>query len=70
MLLCHFSSASPRDRARHAPASTERLRAAEELAEEASRAIRTLRGMLDDEDPDVAREARRLLRELNVRGDE
>jgi len=70
MLHSNVSSASPRDRARHAPASTERLRAAEELAEEASRAIRTLRGMLDDEDPDVAREARRLLRELNVRGDE
>jgi transcriptional regulator with XRE-family HTH domain len=66
----NVSSASPRDRARYAPNSTERLRAAEELADEASRAIRTLRGMLDDEDPDVAREARRLLRELDVRGDE
>jgi len=66
----NVSSASPRDRARYAPNSTERLRAAEELADEASRAIRTLRGMLDDENPDVAREARRLLRELDVRADE
>jgi len=61
---------SPRDRARYAPASADRMRAAEELADEASRAIRTLRGMLDDEDPALAREARRLLRELDVRGTE
>jgi transcriptional regulator with XRE-family HTH domain len=62
------SAASPRDRARYSPASGERMRAAEELAEDASRAIRTLRGMLDDDDPVIAREARRLLRELDVRG--
>lgn len=61
---------SPRDRARYAPASDERVRAAEELAEDASRAIRTLRGMLEDEDPAVAREARRLLVELGLRGEE
>lgn len=70
MLHSNVSSASPRDRARYAPASAERLHAAEELAEEASRAIRTLRGMLEDEDPAVATAARRLLRELDVRGDE
>jgi len=40
----------------------------EDLSEDASRAIRTLRGMLDDDDPVVAHEARRLLRELDVRG--
>lgn len=60
--------ASSRDRARWSPGPSDRLRAAEELAEEALRAIRTLRGMLDDEDPVLAREARRLLRELDVRG--
>jgi transcriptional regulator with XRE-family HTH domain len=60
--------AAARDRARFSPDSTDRLHAAEELAEEALRAIRTLRGMLDDDDPAIAREARRLLRELDVRG--
>lgn len=64
----NVSAASPRDRARFAPDAAERMRAAEELAEEALRAIRTLRGMLDDDDPRLAREARRLLRELDVRG--
>lgn len=64
----NVGSASPRDRARYAPDSAARLQAADELAEEALRAIRTLRGMLDDDDPNVAREARRLLRELDVRG--
>jgi transcriptional regulator with XRE-family HTH domain len=68
MLNSNVSAASPRDRARYAPASADRMRAAEELADEASRAIRTLRGMLDDEDPALAREARRLLRELDVHG--
>jgi hypothetical protein len=61
---------SPRDRARYGESRDDRVAALEELAEEASRAIRTLRGMLDDEDPGVAREARRLLRELDVRGSE
>jgi transcriptional regulator with XRE-family HTH domain len=59
---------SPRDRARYSPGAAERLAAAEELAEQASRAIRTLRGMLLDDDPGIAHEARRLLRELDVRG--
>lgn len=64
----NVSASSPRDRARYSPTAGERLHAAEELAEEALRAIRTLRGMLEDEDPTVAREAKRLLRELDVRG--
>lgn len=64
----HDAVGTPRDRARFASSSDERLRAAEELADDASRAIRTLRGMLDDDDPLLAREARRLLRELDVRG--
>lgn len=63
-------SSPARDRARFSPDSRQRLRAAEELAEEALRAIRTLRGMLDDDDPAIAREARRLLRELDVRAPE
>jgi len=67
-LRSNVSAASPRDRARFSPDATERMQAAEELAEEALRAIRTLRGMLDDDDPRLAREARRLLRELDVRG--
>jgi len=62
------AATSSRDRARWSPGPSDRLRAAEELAEEALRAIRTLRGMLDDEDPMLTREARRLLRELDVRG--
>jgi hypothetical protein len=66
-----FSVPAPaRDRARFSPDSAQRLHAAEELAEEALRAIRTLRGMLDDDDPMIAREARRLLRELDVRAPE
>jgi transcriptional regulator with XRE-family HTH domain len=64
----NVSVPSPRDRARYSPASAERMHAAEELAEDASRAIRTLRGMLDDEDPQVARQARRMLVELGLRG--
>jgi transcriptional regulator with XRE-family HTH domain len=64
----NVSEPSPRDRARYSPASAERMRAAEELAEDASRAIRTLRGMLEDEDPAVARQARRMLLELGLRG--
>lgn len=66
----NVSAPSPRDRARWSPGSAERLHAAEELAEDASRAIRTLRGMLDDEDPVVARHARRMLLELGLRGAE
>lgn len=63
----NVSPSSPRDRARHSPDSAERMHAAEELAEDASRSIRTLRGMLDDEDPAVARQARRMLLELGLR---
>jgi transcriptional regulator with XRE-family HTH domain len=70
LALSNVDAGSPRDRARYSPDGAERLQAAEELAEDASRAIRTLRGMLEDDDPAVAREARRLLRELGVRGDE
>lgn len=66
----NVSASSPRDRARYSSTAGERLHAAEELAEDALRAIRTLRGMLEDEDPTVAREAKRLLRELDVRGAE
>ena len=65
----NVGSASPRDRARWAPDSGDRLRAAEELAEDASRALRTLRGMLADPDPAVSQEARRLLLELGVKGE-
>ncbi len=58
---------SPRDRARWLDDTPQRLQALEQLADTASDAIRTLRGLLEDEDPMVRREARRLLRELDVR---
>jgi DNA-binding XRE family transcriptional regulator len=61
---------SSRDLAKSPGTTAERLRALEDLAEGASVAIRTLRGMVDDADPAVAHEARRLLRELDVRGSE
>ena len=61
------SPRSPRNVARWSEDTPVRLEALEELASSASEAIRTLRGLLDDEDPVVAKEARRLLRELNVR---
>jgi hypothetical protein len=61
---------SSRDLAKSPGSTAERLRALEDLAEDASVAIRTLRGMVGDYDPAVAREARRLLRELDVRGTE
>jgi len=60
-------SPSPRDRARWLDDTPQRLQALEQLADTASDAIRTLRGLLEDEDPMVRREARRLLRELDVR---
>jgi hypothetical protein len=60
-------SPSPRDRARWLDDTPQRLQALEQLADTASDAIRTLRGLLEDEDPTVRREARRLLRELDVR---
>lgn len=56
-----------RDTARWSEDTSERLEALESMADTASRAIRTLRGLLEDEDPAVRREARRLLRELDVR---
>jgi len=60
-------SPSARDRARWSDDTPQRLQALEQLADTASDAIRTLRGLLEDEDPMVRREARRLLRELDVR---
>jgi len=62
-----MSPSSPRNVARWSDETPVRLEALEELAADASEAIRTLRGLLEDEDPVVAKEARRLLRELNVR---
>ena len=58
---------SMRTTARWSEDTAERLAALERLADSASSSIRTLRGMLADEDPDVRREARRLLAELDVR---
>jgi len=58
---------SLRQSARWSESTPERLRALDGLASSAAEAIRTLRGLLGDEDPAVAREARRLLRELDVR---
>ena len=62
-----LTASSPRTRARWSDNTSERLAALEQLATSASEAIRTLRGLLDDENPKVAKEARRLLRELDVR---
>lgn len=61
-----FSSPS-REAARWSNSTPERLSALDALAAEASEAIRTLRGLLEDEDPLIRREAKRLLRELDVR---
>lgn len=61
-------SRTPRFQARWSEDTAERIVALDELATNAAEAIRTLRGLLDDEDPAVAHEARRLLRELDVRG--
>ena len=58
---------SRRDTARWSDDTAERMEALDGLASDAAQAIRTLRGLLGDEDPTVAREARRLLRELDVR---
>ncbi|TDB36930.1 MAG: XRE family transcriptional regulator [Actinobacteria bacterium] len=58
---------SLRQSARWSEDTTERLAALDRMAGGAADAIRTLRGLLDDDDPTVAREARRLLRELDVR---
>jgi len=61
-------SRTPRFQARWSEDTAERIQALDELATGASEAIRTLRGLLGDEDPAVAHEAARLLRELDVRG--
>jgi len=61
-------SRTPRFQARWSEDTAERIAALDELATSASEAIRTLRGLLGDEDPAVAHEAARLLRELDVRG--
>ena len=60
-------AATPRNRARWSDDTPTRLAALDDLADTAADAIRTLRGLLDDEDPHIRREARRLLRELDVR---
>jgi transcriptional regulator with XRE-family HTH domain len=60
-------SGSSRDMARWSDDPDLRLRALEQLAGSAAEAIRTLRGLLADEDPAISREARRLLHELDVR---
>jgi len=60
-------SRDARSSARWSQDTSERVEALDRLADSASEAIRTLRGLLHDDDPVVAREARRLLRELDVR---
>lgn len=60
-------SGDARSSARWSQDTSERVEALDRLADSASEAIRTLRGLLADDDPVVAREARRLLRELDVR---
>jgi transcriptional regulator with XRE-family HTH domain len=62
-----MSAPSLRQSARWSDDTAERLTALDRMASGAADAIRTLRGLLDDDDPTVAREARRLLRELDVR---
>lgn len=61
-----FDSSS-RDAARWSEDTSERIEALGQMADTASRAIRTLRGLVHDDDPTVSLEARRLLRELDVR---
>ncbi len=62
------SASSPaRSMARWSDVTADRISALDELAATASEAIRTLRGLLGDDDPTVAHEAARLLRELDVR---
>lgn len=55
-----------RHTARWSVDTSERLDALGDLADSAASAIRTLRGLVADDDPAVSREARRLLRELDV----
>jgi hypothetical protein len=68
--LASSPSLSRRDTARWSEDTAERIAALEQLADSAAEAIRTLRGLAEDEDPAVSREARRLLRELDVRSPE
>lgn len=56
-----------RNVARWSDDTSARVEAINTLADTAADAIRTLRGLVGDEDPQVRREARRLLRELDVR---
>ena len=63
----HDEPPSMRDVARWSAIPSERIEALERLADDAAAAIRTLRGLLEDEDPAIRREAHRLLRELEVR---
>ena len=56
-----------RNQARWSSDASARIHALLRLADSASDAIRTLRGALEDEDPRIRHEARRLLRELDVR---
>lgn len=58
---------SARNMARWSEDTADRLTALDQLADTAADAIRTLRGLLEDEDPLIRREAHRLLRELDVR---
>jgi len=61
------ASSAARSAARWSDDAAVRMEALDELASTASEAIRTLRGLLGDDDPAVAHEAARLLRELDVR---
>jgi transcriptional regulator with XRE-family HTH domain len=61
------SSSAMRNTARWSDDTAERIGALQLLADNAADAIRTLRGLVRDEDPVVSREALRLLRELDVR---
>lgn len=66
-MMPQAAAPSLRQSARWSEDTSERLAALDRMATNAADAIRTLRGLLGDEDPEVAREARRLLRELDVR---
>lgn len=58
---------SARNLARWSEDTSARIEAIDRLADTAADAIRTLKGLLGDDDPMVRREAMRLLRELDVR---
>jgi hypothetical protein len=61
-----FREDAMRNAARFSDETSVRLEAIDRLADRAADAIRTLRGLTDDDDPVISREARRLLRELDV----